>query len=131
MIKILIDHNIEGQAKLLWDTFKNTGLLELCETEFVMFGDVGLEININDRQLWHFAQNNQMLLLTDNRSDNEEDSLEQTIRQENMPTSLPILTVGKISRMNKRLYREQCTERIAEIILELKNYQGTGRIFIP
>jgi hypothetical protein len=131
MIRILIDHNIEGQAKMLWDTFKKAGFLELCQTEFVMFTDVGLSENLNDRDVWHFIQANQMLLLTDNRSDNEDDSLEQTIRDENMLTSMPVITIGKISRFKNSIYREKCAERIAEIIFELKNYLGTGRIFIP
>jgi len=131
MIKILIDHNMEGQAILLWDTYSKTGLAELYPTEFVMFNDVDLEADMTDRDVWHFIQANRMLLLTDNRSDNEEDSLEKTIREENMLTSLPVMTIGKISRIKEKLYREQCTERIAEIVSDLNNYLGTGRIFIP
>lgn len=96
-----------------------------------MFDDIGLPANSSDREVWHFVQSNRMLLLTDNRSDNEKDSLEQTIREENMLTSFPVLTVGKISRIKERFYREQCAERIAEIVSDLKNYMGIGRIFIP
>ncbi len=131
MIKILVDHNMEGQAILLWDAYSKTGLAELYPTEFVMFDDIDLEINMTDREVWRFIQENRMLLLTDNRSDNDEDSLEETIREENMFTSLPVLTVGKISRIKEKSYREQCAERIAEIVSELDNYLGTGRIFIP
>lgn len=131
MITILTDHNMEGQAARLWDTIANTGLTELAPMRFAIFADVGLAENSNDRQVWRFVQANRMLLLTDNRSDNETDSLEQTIREENSMTSLPVLTVGRVKRLKERDYRERCAERIAEIVSDLKNYMGTGRIFIP
>ncbi len=88
--------------------------------------------NSSDRKVWCFAQANRMIILTDNRSDNEEDSLEQTIREENTLASLPVLTVGNVDRLKKeRLYRERCAVRIAEILTDLKNHLGTARIFIP
>lgn len=87
--------------------------------------------NSNDRAVWRFAQKNHMILLTDNRSDNEPDSLEQTICEENSPGSLPVLTVGSLDRMKENHYRVRCAELIAEIVLDLRNYMGTGRIFIP
>jgi len=33
--------------------------------------------------------------------------------------------------MRENYYRVRCAERIAEIVFDLKNYMGTGRIFIP
>ena len=45
--------------------------------------------------------------------------------------SLPVLTIGCLDRMKENYYRVRCAERIAEIVLDLKNYIGTGRIFIP
>jgi hypothetical protein len=62
-----------------------------------------------------------------------EDSLEETIREENIATSLPVLTIGSVDRViNERDYCEQCAIRIAEIIIDLEEkYLGTGRLFIP
>ncbi len=131
MIRILTDHNMEGQSALLWDTIVKAGWPDLIPMQMVMFGDIGLADNASDREVWRFAQANRMLILTDNRSDNEEDSLEHTISEENMPDSLPVLTIGSLGRIKQRCYREKCAERIAEIVLELGNYLGTGRIFIP
>jgi hypothetical protein len=61
----------------------------------------------------------------------EEGSLEQTIREENTLTSLPVLTIGNVKRMVERLYREDCETRLVEIVLDLENYKGVGRIYIP
>ncbi|WP_353838774.1 hypothetical protein [Moorena sp. SIO4E2] len=60
-----------------------------------------------------------------------EDSLEQTIREDNTPTSLPILTIGNPDRLDESSYRQKCATRLIEIVLDLENYLGVGRIFIP
>lgn len=131
MLTMLVDHNMEGRAVWLWDTILKIELPDIIDMRMVMFVDIGLYENSNDREVWRFAQKNSMILLTDNRSDNEEDSLEQTIREENHFDSLPVLTIGCLDKMKESYYRLKCAERIAEIVLELKNYMGAGRIFIP
>ncbi len=131
-MKILVDHNIEGHATRLWDTLVVTEWAELLSIEMLMFTDVGLTVESSDRVIWQFAQEHQMFLITDNRNMKGEDSLEQTIRQENTPTSLPVLTIGNVDRViNEREYRERCATRIAEIIIDLEKYLGTSRLFIP
>ncbi len=131
MIAILVDHNMEGQAGWLWDVLIKIELPDIIDMKMVMFADIGLPENSADRIVWRFAQKNSMLLLTDNRSDHEEDSLEQTIREENSLESFPVLTIGSLDRMKESYYRVKCAERIAEIVLDLKTYMGIGRIFIP
>lgn len=131
MSTLLVDYNMEGQAAMLWDTLVTGGWQDILSLEMVMFTDVGLAPNSTDRVVWRFAQQHTMLLLTNNRSDNEEDSLEQTIREENTSASLPVLTIGSLERIRERQYRELCVERILEIVLELENYLGTGRLFVP
>jgi hypothetical protein len=61
----------------------------------------------------------------------DKDSLEQTLREENEPHSLPILTISNVSRLNEKIYRERCATRLAEIVLDLEIYLGRSRIFIP
>lgn len=72
-----------------------------------------------------------MILLTDNRNIQGDDSLEQTIRNENTLSALPVITVGSLARLDEKLYRVQCATRIAEIAVDLENFIGTGRIYIP
>lgn len=72
-----------------------------------------------------------MLLLTANRNKKGPDSLEQVIEEESSLTSLPVLTVGSPNRIDERVYRERCVERLVEIIIDIDKFLGTNRLFIP
>jgi len=130
-IRILIDHNIEGWGTLLWNTLMTEGWADLCQIEMLMFADVGLDYDSNDREVWRFAQVNCMILLTANRNMIGKDSLEQTLREENTPDSLPVITIGSAESLEDSLYREKCAERLLEVMLYPKNYLGIARLFIP
>ena len=131
MITVLADHNIEGQAIALWGTLSAGSWLDLFPLRLVTFTQVGLPSESSDRQVWRFAQEHGMLLLTFNRRMRDVDALEQTIREENTMTSLPVLTIGNVKRMVEKTYRERCAARLLEIVLDLESYLGAGRIFIP
>ena len=128
---VLVDHNMEGQAELLWGTLAAEGWLELVPLQLVTFTEVGLSVESSDRVVWRFAQSQRFLLLTDNRSMKGIESLEQTVRDENTSSALPVLTIGSVSRLDEREYRERCARRLAEIVLDLEYYLGAGRVFIP
>ena len=131
MIYVLADRNVEGHAIRLLDTFIAEGWQELCPIELFMFADIKLPVNSSDREVWLFAQSNHMILLTDNRNMKGEDSLALVLREENTMTSLPVLTIGSLQRLSEIEYRQRCASRLAEIIIDLDNYLGTGRLFIP
>lgn len=86
----IIDHNIEGQATLLWSTILVEGWLDLTVVSFTTFDEAGLAIDSSDREVWHFAQENKMIILTANRNMRGDGSLEETIRDENTIDSLPV-----------------------------------------
>ncbi|BAZ10367.1 hypothetical protein NIES4071_21820 [Calothrix sp. NIES-4071] len=130
-MNFLIDHNLEGQAVQLLGTLASQGWLEIFSIRFVIFNEVNLADDSSDRIVWRFAQNNQMILLTANRRMKGVDNLEQTIREENTTTSLPVLTISSLNRFSDREYRGQCAVRLIEILLEIENYRGVGRMFIP
>ena len=131
VINVLVDHNLEGYAVLLAGVLANGGWFGLIPIHFVMFAEIGLAINSSDRVVWQVAQANKMILLTANRSMKGVDSLEETVRARNTPTSLPVLTIGNVARLAEREYREQCSLRLLDVILNLENYLGVGRLFIP
>jgi len=107
------------------------GWLDLLGLHLVTFEEVGLSEGANDRTVWRFVQTQRMLLLTGNRQMKGPDSLEQTIREENSSTALPVLTIGRIDRLDERAYREACSRRLVEIVVDIESYLGTGRIFVP
>lgn len=116
---------------VLWGTLAAEGWLDVCPLPFATFAHVNLTIDSSDREVWRFAQGQGMILLTHNRNMRGDDSLEQTIRDENSSTSLPVLTIGRIERLRDKLYRERCAIRLVEIGLDVESYLGTGRIYIP
>ncbi len=131
MTTILVDHNLEGQALLLAGTLLRQSWMSLLDLRFSRLTDEGLPETSSDREIWRYAQARGMILLTANRRMAGPDTLEETIRAENTPTSIPILTVTSEKRMSERSYRERCADRLAEILFDLDDYRGAGRLFIP
>ena len=128
----LIDHNIEGHAVVLFGSIASQGWLELVSIRFATFAAIDLSFDSSDRVVWQLAQKNQMILLTANRSMEGSDSLEQVLREENTLNSLPVLTIGDADRLlSEPAYRALCVERLLEIVLDIDDYRGTRRIFIP
>ncbi|MDX2042335.1 MAG: DUF5615 family PIN-like protein [Acidobacteriota bacterium] len=131
MTTILLDHNLEGDADLLLGALAKNGWLEIVPIRLVTFTEVGLPTDSTDNEVWEFAQQQGMILLTDNRNMDGEDSMEDTLRRKVTADSIPVLTVGKRSRLGKVAYRKQCADRLAEIVLDLDRYLGYSRIYIP
>lgn len=131
MITFLADHDIEGHVVRLWQTFEAMGWLALTGFQITTLQAEGLPVDSLDRVVWNWAQTHGLLIVTGNRNKDGPDSLEQTIRDQNHPLALPVLTVASVARLAKAPYREQCATRLAEIGLYLDNYRGVGRLFIP
>ncbi|MBW4682042.1 MAG: DUF5615 family PIN-like protein [Microcoleus vaginatus WJT46-NPBG5] len=128
----LIDHNLKGHALIFLGAIASQGWLDIVPIQFVTFAQMKLPIDSDDRRVWQLAQENQMILLTANRSMKDKDSLEQVMREENTPTSLPVLTIGNADRLlNESEYRERCVERLIQIVLDIDDYRASRRIFIP
>jgi hypothetical protein len=128
---ILVDHNMEGQTERLFHTLIAEGWLDFEPMRFVTLDECDLSAGSSDRAIWRFAQAHAMLLLTGNRNRKGEDSLEQTLREEGSPSSLPVITIGSVGQLDELGYRTQCAARLTEIILDLRNYLGVGRLYIP
>jgi predicted nuclease of predicted toxin-antitoxin system len=131
MIKILVDYNIIGHSALLLFEIRRSGWSDLKLLEMLNFNDVGLASDASDREVWRFAQENEMILLTANRNMDGEDSLEQTIRRECNENSLPVVTISQPDRLMEKSYREICAVKLIEVVLYLENFQGVGRLYIP
>jgi hypothetical protein len=127
----LVDYNLDGYALVFLGILTKLGWLEILSIRFVTLKEAGLSMESNDRIVWRYAQENQMMILTANRNMKGEDSLEQVMREENTADSFPVLTIADLERLDEFDYRERCVERLIEIILDIDNYMGVGRLFIP
>ena len=56
MITVLVDHNIEGQATLLFATLQALEWAGLLDIQFVHFSAIDLPTSSPDRVVWHTAQ---------------------------------------------------------------------------
>lgn len=131
-MNFLVEHNLKGHAVLLSGTLLNSGWLDWVSLQFVFFEEMELSIQSSDRVVWRLAQWNQMILLTANWSMKGEDSLEQVMGEEIMLTSLPVVTVSHADRLfDDPEYRERCAIRLVEIVLDIEEYRGVSRLFIP
>lgn len=128
----LIDHNLKGHALVFFGAIASQGWLDVVPIQFVTFDQMNLSSDSDDRRVWRLAQENQMILLTANRSMKGKDSLEQVMREENSSESLPVITVSNADRLlNDSEYRGRCVESLLEIVLDIDTYLGARRIFIP
>jgi hypothetical protein len=130
-IKILVDHNMEGQARLLFDELQREGWVEIIRIEFVYFSTLNLPLDTDDTTVWRLAQENELIIPTDNRNQKGETSLAATIARENTIASLPVITVGSVKRLVETEYRLEAATKLADILAYLDNHLGTGRLFIP
>ena len=128
---ILVDYNLNQEAILFAGILASRGWLDLVSIRLITFADVGLPANSNDRAVRQFAQANRLILLTANRNAKGQDSLERVMREENTSTSFPIITIGDRSRVSEYDYRDSCVEKLVEIVLDIQDYMGSGRLFIP
>jgi hypothetical protein len=97
---LIADANVEGQVGYLvlrmqanaWADFWQALGLALYR-----FEDVGLSGSSTDLEVWNVCEAEQLVLITDNRNLDSEDSLEATIRRNNTLESLPVFTIADLN----------------------------------
>lgn len=128
---ILLDHDLEGLVIFLKAGLRETRWDQDLPLAFRRLHDLGLPEDSSDQDIWRYAQRHRLLLVTNNRNKDDETSLQATIERENTPESLPVITVSDADALVIAHYRQQAANKLAEIVIDLENYLGTGRVFIP
>jgi hypothetical protein len=132
---ILADINIGKQRKAIsaiWasDTWRDlwTGL----DLTVFSFPALELSYSASDALIWRTCQRERLVLITGNRNDDGADSLEATIRNENQPDSLPVITIADADRvLHDRLYAEKVAESLLDYLLRIDEIRGAGRLYVP
>lgn len=132
---ILTDHNMEGQAKLLLQLLTSDDWRDLWEPLQLLlftFADFQLANSAPDDVLWFTCQQEEVVLITANRNHDGPTSLEAVIRENNTSNSLPIFTVSDATKIiTSKTYAENTAAKMLEFLMEIENYRGTGRLYLP
>ena len=135
MAGIMADHDVEGHFVVLlrlWTSVPWRTVWESLALEVESFERLGVPYDTSDRELWQLCQQREIVLLTANRNDEGADSLEATIHTLNTPSSLPVLTIADPELvLANRDYAERVAVQVLEYLLDLDNFRGTGRLFVP
>jgi hypothetical protein len=108
------------------------GLWEELDVRIISFADLSLARSVSDDVLWFACQREGVILFTDNRNSDRPDSLEATILAHNTVSTLPVLTPGESVRLlADQHYLERAAIGLMEIAMELEQYRGAGRLYIP
>ena len=135
MRAILGDVNIQGHVDLLvvrmqaepWKLF-----WDYLHVQYVHFADVGLAPSALDSVVWETCQKEELVLITDNRNQQDLDSLEATTQTRNTPTSLPVFTIANVPHLRaSRDYADRIIDKLLDALLRIDALRGSGRLYLP
>ena len=102
MLTLMADHDVEGHLDVLlriWTSDAWSDLWQSLQCEIVSFQRLGIAHDISDADLWQRCQNEGIVLVTGNRNEESEESLEATIQSLASAGSLPVLTIADPRRV--------------------------------
>ena len=132
---ILADINVIGHVQVLLEILEGNYWGELwkeLDLTIHTFDEIGLSPDVPDSLLWRRCQDLNIVLITTNRNAEGPESLEMTIRRENGPSSLPVLTSADNERVaTDREYAVLTAEVLIDYLIRIDTLHGTGRLFLP
>lgn len=134
---LLADTNVQAHASYLRRLLEAAGLLEILEelnVEFLTLGDVELPLDIDDRAIWRFCQLERLVLFTDNRNEESDESLQSTVRSEWKWGDLPVITLGDKRKFERIAdYRQQTAADLSELLFGIYygEYRDCARLYVP
>jgi hypothetical protein len=132
---LIADANIQGQVEYLLQRMQADAWAEFWQTLGLVlyrFDDVGLSASATDLEVWNVCQAEHLILITDNRNLDSEDSLEATIRRNNTPESLPVFTIADMNEFRTNSsYVERTAETLYGYLVRIDEVRGTGRLYLP
>ena len=132
---LLSDVNIDGQMKCLHTRLVTGPFREewlALGIAFLDFADVRWDRALPDDQVWTRCQENDLMLITDNRNGHGPNSLEVTIRKHGGPGHWPVFTISRSEHLlRSRAYVDRVAERLMEFLIDCEACRGTGRLYLP
>jgi hypothetical protein len=132
---ILADNDVAGQVATLLFILEGRywgDLWKEMDLTIHTFEEIGLTKRDPDSLIWRRCQELEIVLITANRNADGPESLEVTIRRENEPNSLPVLTLSDSKRIESdREYSERTAVAMVEYLFRIDTVRGAGRLFLP
>jgi hypothetical protein len=134
---LLADVNVQGHLPYLVRLIDGIELLVILRDvgiTFQTFPDCGLDPRIKDRKLWNHCQENGLVLFTDNRNHEDEDSLDATLQDSWHEGHLPVLTLANKGKFeHSELYATRVANDVANLLFSIfhENTRDQARIFVP
>ncbi len=132
---LVADANIQGQVEYLVQRMQADAWADFWQALGLVlyrFEDVGLSTSATDLEVWNVCQAEQLILVTDNRNLDSEDSLEATIRRNNSPQSLPVFTIADMNEFRTNSsYVERMVEALYDYLMRIDDVRGAGRLYLP
>jgi hypothetical protein len=132
---ILGDADIKGQMRILTALMLSEPRREIWDglgLDVFTFGDFQMPGNATDAKIWETCQRNGLVLITANRNQHGQTSLEETIRLHNKPDSLPVFTLSDPKRVKRSgPYANRVVEKLLDRLHLIDAYRGAGRLYLP
>jgi len=134
---LLADVNVQGYMPYLrrfLETLDLWDVLSALNIEWAIFPDLQLPPELDDRSVWSRCQHEGWVLLTDNRNEDDETSLQATLKDSWRPGHLPVLTLANKARFETSAAYAQCVATdIAEVLFGIAHseYRDQPRIYVP
>ena|SRR5205807_4660522 len=135
MSGIVADNDVEGQVEALHQYFLSPSWKKFWDDlgwSVEKFAKLGLPRETPDRVVWQTCQEQQLVLITGNRNNDEPDSLETTLRDSNQPDSLPVITLARPKQvLASKQYLARTAEKLLEYLMDIDRHRGAGRLYAP
>lgn len=134
---LLADMNVQGHLPYLVRLIDGLGVLELLgdvDITFHTFPERGLDPHMKDRALWNYCQENELVLFTEDRNHEDEDSLNATIQDSWHEGHLPVLTLANKGKFeNSEIYATRVADDVATLLFSIfhEGVRDQPRIFVP
>jgi hypothetical protein len=134
---LLADVNVQGHLPYLRRLIEKLGVLDIVAglgLTLATFPDLGLDRETDDRALWNYCQANEWVLFTENRNNEDENSLQPTIQDSWREGHLPVITLANKGRFeNSEDYALRVAEEVVDVLIRVFHdaVRDQPRIFVP
>ena len=132
---LLADNDVQGQVTHVLARCRSAAWAEFwaeVQVPVLVLQDVGLPADSPDAVVWDLCQRRDIVLITGNRNLEGPHALEAVIRTRGSAHHLPVFTLADRDRIYRDPnYADRVVARLIELLSEIDNLRGSGRMYLP